>query len=234
MEPLRNGTIINLQNYPTGQQFSIEAMVSNQTGPVRSVRFVNVDGKRVTESAQKFSLCGDRRNRFSSCPALSMVGTNYTVQATPYSQIFASGVVGTTQSVYFSVVNNIPPSSKWVVVDPAAPIGQRHEACFVLVGRDAYLIAGRARRNVEIYNTIERTWSLGAMPPIQIHHSQCVVADNKIWIVSAWTGGYPRETNTEFIYVRIAFFINQILAIRFKLNIPVHSTLFLLKRSTDI
>jgi hypothetical protein len=208
IDPLVNGTIINLQDYPVGQQFSIEALVSNKTGPIGSIRFVNVDGKGVTENNLKYSLCGDKKGSFSNCSAISKVGTKYTVKATPYSHINASGMAGIARTVQFSVVNNTPPG--WVIVDPAAPIWKRHESCFVLVGRNGYLIAGRARRNVEIYNTIHRTWSLGAEPPIQIHHAQCVVADEKIWIVSSWTGGYPMETNTKYIYVRITSYNNPI------------------------
>lgn len=30
---------------------------------------------------------------------------------------------------------------------------------------------------------------------------QCVAADGKIWIVSSWTGSYPREQNTEDIHI---------------------------------
>jgi hypothetical protein len=208
IDPLVNGTIINLQDYPVGQQFSVEAVVSNTTGPIGSIRFVNVEGKKVTDNFAKYALCGDRRGSFTNCSALSIVGTNYTISATPYSQSNASGVAGATRTIYFSVVNNTSPG--WVIVNPAAPILKRHESCFVLVGRNAYVIAGRARRDVEIYNVIHRTWSLGAKPPIQLHHSQCVVADNKIWIVSSWTGGYPKEANTDLIYVSTISFFNPI------------------------
>ena len=201
IDPLVNGTVINLQDYPTDQQFSIEALVNNASGPIGSIRFINVDGKRATENFVKYSLCGDKKGSFTNCSALSQVGTNYTVKATPYSLINTFGIAGTAHTVYFSVVNDTPPG--WVTVNSAAPIWKRHEACFVMVGRKGYLIAGRARRNVEIYDVIHRTWSVGAKPPIQLHHSQCVVADNKIWIVSSWTGGYPMETNAEYIYVRI-------------------------------
>jgi hypothetical protein len=92
-------------------------------------------------------------------------------------------------------------TGQWIEVNPNAPLTARHEACFVIVGLKAYLIAGRGRSAVNIYNPISRTWTNGATPPIQIHHTQCVVADNKIWIVSSWTGGYPKEKNTDSIYV---------------------------------
>jgi hypothetical protein len=94
-------------------------------------------------------------------------------------------------------------TGQWIEVNPNAPLTARHEACFVIVGLKAYLIAGRGRSAVNIYNPISRSWTNGATPPIQIHHTQCVVADNKIWIVSSWTGGYPKERDTGSIYVSL-------------------------------
>jgi hypothetical protein len=197
IDPIINGTKINLYNYPSNQKISIEAMVSTATGPIGSVLMQNVDGKKRYDYP-RYSMCGDAKGTFSACTQLNVVG-NYTVTATPYSELKATGIAGKPYAISFSVVNE-PPA--WIVVNPNATITLRHEACFVMVGRKAYVLAGRAKRNVDIYDPIARTWSLGAMPPIQIHHTQCVVADNKIWIVSSWTGGYPMETNTQFIYVR--------------------------------
>lgn len=93
-------------------------------------------------------------------------------------------------------------SAQWIEVQPNAPIDARHEACFIMVGRRAYLLAGRAIKAVNIYDPITRSWTNGAAPPIQIHHTQCVAVNNdSIWIVSPWTGGYPKERNTDMIYV---------------------------------
>ena len=92
-------------------------------------------------------------------------------------------------------------SAQWIEVQTNAPIDARHEACFVMVGRRAYLLAGRARKAVNIYDPITRTWTNGTAPPIQLHHTQCVAVNDSIWIVNPWTGGYPKERNTDKIYV---------------------------------
>jgi hypothetical protein len=94
-------------------------------------------------------------------------------------------------------------SGKWIVTNTKATIEARHEACFVMVGRKAVLLGGRGKRRPNIYDPISRNWSIGAAPPnnITLHHMQCVAVKNKVWIVSSWTGGYPKETNAPFIYI---------------------------------
>jgi Kelch motif len=93
---------------------------------------------------------------------------------------------------------------QWLVTNPNATyLQKRHESCFVMVGRRAVAIGGRGKKRPNIYNPITRKWTQGASAPsnIELHHMQCVAVDNKIWIVSAWTGGYPRETNAPFMYI---------------------------------
>ena len=70
-----------------------------------------------------------------------------------------------------------------------------------MVGRKAYLLAGRGKQAVNIYDPVTRTWTNGTAPPIQIHHTQCIARHNSIWIVSSWTGGYPNERTVDNIYV---------------------------------
>ena len=240
IDPLLNDSIINLSNYPSNQQFSIEAVTSNNVQePVGSVRFEyenNVNYR--TENEAPYALCGDNvAQGFKPCPNLVSVGTS-TVAATPYSLMKGTGITGVQKKITFKVVKSpaIPTpvptkkpskvlsaapkaapstapstdpiqtnllSARWIEVQPDASIDARHEACFVMVGRRAYLLAGRARKAVNIYDPITRTWTNGKAPPIQIHHTQCVVVNNEsIWIVSPWTGGYPREMNTN-IYMHV-------------------------------
>jgi Kelch motif len=99
-----------------------------------------------------------------------------------------------------------PSAGQWIEVNRnATEIIPRHEACFVMVGRKAYLLGGRYREDnaVDIYDPVSRTWSKGKAPPMELHHTQCVVVDGRIWIASSWTGSFPREKNTEFIFVSI-------------------------------
>ncbi|MEM9142889.1 MAG: galactose oxidase [Bacteroidota bacterium] len=83
--------------------------------------------------------------------------------------------------------------------DGSKPV-QRHEAAFVRVGQKFYLLGGRGIRPVSIYNTATGTWSEGSEPPLEIHHFQPIVHGSKIYAVTALTGGWPKETPTEYIY----------------------------------
>jgi hypothetical protein len=217
-----NGTIVDMTNYPLNQQFSIEAVTSNTSGPVNSVRFMFANKVNFrTDSVVPYSLCGDiSKNVYRPC--IQLVEGTHTIAATPYSLVNATGVKGEQSKVSFTILRTIltpSPSSypssypsmeptlptfttaRWIEVNPNAPINARHEACFVMVGRKAYLLLGRGKQAVNIYDPVTRTWTNGTAPPIQIHHTQCVAVNNSIWIVSSWTGGYPMEKNTDKIYV---------------------------------
>jgi len=92
---------------------------------------------------------------------------------------------------------------KWQAVvskDNSKPV-QRHEAAFVRVGPKFYLLGGRGIRPVSIYNTQTGSWTEGTAPPIEMHHFQPVVYNNKIYCISAMTGGWPDETPTTHVYI---------------------------------
>jgi hypothetical protein len=323
VDPIVNGTIVNLASYPVDQKFSIEAITSTRNGPIGSVQFQF--GKIVnfqTENSSPYAMCRDTLGVFKPCTAL-VVG-NHIVSAIPYSLASATGIKGQQLTVSFRIVKSnpstpapmLPPTiapkvtpvsvpksipvtipkstpiavpvatpvavpktapvavpnttpiavpkttpiavpvstpvavpkttpvlvpksipvtnpisipitipksipvaspipspiaapgitkiAKWIEVDPDAPINARHEACFVMVGRKAYLLAGRGRQAINIYDPVTRSWTNGATPPIQLHHSQCIAVNQSIWIVSAWTGGYPRENVLDKIYVSMS------------------------------
>lgn len=84
--------------------------------------------------------------------------------------------------------------------DGSAPIA-RHEAAFVNVEDKFYLLGGRRIQAVSIFDTKTQTWSLGAKPPIELHHFQPIIYGSKIYIIGALTGGYPSETPVTNIYI---------------------------------
>jgi hypothetical protein len=233
VDPLLNGTVVDLNIYPLDQQFSIEAVTSTVSGPVGTVRFSGkLAGKGIgrTESSAPYSLCGDIGS-YLPCPLL--VAGAHTIDATPFSLTKAMGVQGQKIRVSFSIIaplkaptraptktptsvpTEIPTklptkaptvslsAAKWIETDANATLNARHEACFLMVGRKAFLLIGRSIKPVNIYDPVTRTWTNGPAPPIQIHHAQCVAANDKIWIVSSWTGGYPMERNNADIHVSI-------------------------------
>lgn len=85
-------------------------------------------------------------------------------------------------------------------VDGSQPV-KRHEAAFVKVGTNFYLLGGRRMNPVSIYHTTTKKWTQGAIPPIELHHFQPVIYKTSIYIVGALTGQYPGETPVPNIYI---------------------------------
>lgn len=74
-------------------------------------------------------------------------------------------------------------------VRPAA----RHEACSVMAGGLVYLIGGRGKRPVSVYDPKTHTWTTKKTPSVEMNHMQCVAVGSKIYVVGAWFGGFPNE-----------------------------------------
>lgn len=203
---LVNGMVIDLKELRVSAEFNVKAV--NVGDSVKSVTFLET-GKN--EGAEPFAFCGDNGGDYFVCPSLGL-GMN-SVTVIPYSGGGQSGTKLPEVHVNFEVIdsrlNNPPPpppppsgsAGKWVEIDANANIEARHENCFVMVGRKAYLVGGRGFKRMDIYNPVTRTWSEGPEPPIQMHHMQCVAAQNKLWVVAAWTKWYPTEENAEHVYV---------------------------------
>jgi hypothetical protein len=81
----------------------------------------------------------------------------------------------------------------WQTVETIGKPHARHEAAFVGLGSKLYLLGGRRIQPVDIYDPATKTWTEGKAPPVETHHFQPVVWENKIWLPGAMTGGFPRE-----------------------------------------
>jgi hypothetical protein len=69
----------------------------------------------------------------------------------------------------------------------------RHENGFVAVDGRLYLLGGRGARPLDILDPATGAWSRGTPPPREIHHMQAVAHDGKLWVLGAFTGGFPDE-----------------------------------------
>ena len=84
--------------------------------------------------------------------------------------------------------------------DGSTPVA-RHEAAFVGVGDKFYLIGGRGDRPTSIFDTKTQTWTNTTPPPLEMHHTQPVVYQGKVYILGAMTGPFPGETPIPNIYI---------------------------------
>lgn len=92
-------------------------------------------------------------------------------------------------------------TGRWEMLPEGTQPTQRHENGYVEVGGRFYLVGGRGSKAVEIFDPATRTWSTGAMPPIEMHHFQAVEHGGKIYVVGAMTGRYPTEPPIPDVYV---------------------------------
>ena len=91
---------------------------------------------------------------------------------------------------------------EWQTIDDSTGTPTaRHEAAYVAVNGEFYLIGGRGTRPLDIYDPATNAWRVGASPPIELHHFQAIVYDNEIWVVGALTGNYPNGTPVEQAYI---------------------------------
>lgn len=149
----------------------------------------------------------------SGSPSKSLLHTKTPIIPSPstpnknYSTMPSSHPAGTTSTVPISssfVPTSIEPlpSQGWNVIETIGIPEKRHEACFVMTENGkAYLIGGRGLKSVNVFDPKTNEWSREPGPGQQLHHMQCVVADHKIWIVSAWKGNCCNERNEMLIWI---------------------------------
>lgn len=94
----------------------------------------------------------------------------------------------TTANVEASVVDGT-----WETVETSNSPTARHENAFVESGGKFYLIGGRGERPVDVYEPQTNEWSQATGAPTEIHHFQAAAVDGMIYVLGAWTGGFPDE-----------------------------------------
>ncbi len=94
-----------------------------------------------------------------------------------------------------------PVARFWQMVASINTPQQRHEHAYVAVGDAFYLVGGRGQRPVQKYDPATKTWEDMSAPPFQMHHFQAVSYDGKIYVMGAFTDGYPDENPIPNIYI---------------------------------
>ncbi len=76
----------------------------------------------------------------------------------------------------------------------------RHEAGYIAHDNKLYLFGGRDLRPVSVFDSATGLWSTVPSAPIELHHFQPVVVNNKIYVLGSFTCCYPNEVIVEDIY----------------------------------
>ncbi len=93
------------------------------------------------------------------------------------------------------------PAQSWQRLPSEKLPEKRHENAFVKAGNKLLLIGGRGKKPIDVYNLDKKDWSKGQQPPLEIHHFQAVTLDGLVYIIGAFTGGWPNETPISHILI---------------------------------
>ncbi len=96
----------------------------------------------------------------------------------------------------------------WEILEPALGAPQaRHENDYILVGDKMFLLGGRGDRGVNEYDPVNNTWKNWGSPRdeedntrLDFHHFQAVVWGDRVYIIGAMIGYYPKEQGVAEIY----------------------------------
>jgi hypothetical protein len=208
-----SGSTIDVQKYSS----NIVSLILHTTSENFKITF-DFEGIHRDESTPPFALLGNENNNYVGAVSFSTPGLKtFTATASNSvsiletktfqlnvidSSLFVNPPVQPSPGVTPTPANYLL-SNTWKVTETNAPLIARHEACFVMVGRRAVLLGGRGTRRPNIFNPITKTWTVGAETPsnIELNHMQCVAVKNKVWLMAAWTGGFPQERNVDVVYV---------------------------------
>ncbi|WP_114748828.1 Kelch repeat-containing protein [Pleomorphovibrio marinus] len=93
-------------------------------------------------------------------------------------------------------------AQSWETLDPVNTCTERHECASAAVNGKVYLMGGRgADKPVEEYDPNTNKWTEKSKAPLELHHYQALVFEDKIYVIGAFTGGFPHETPVPNVYI---------------------------------
>jgi len=107
-------------------------------------------------------------------------------------------------SIFLAVLNLLIPTADaqiWQVSEPENLPEKRHENAMATANGKLYLLGGRGVKPVDEYDFKKDSWSHLKETPLEMSHFQAVTYKNEIYVLGAFTGGYPHETPIPNIYI---------------------------------
>lgn len=89
----------------------------------------------------------------------------------------------------------------WSTVPVSQQPTARHEAAMLALGGKGYLMGGRGIKPVEELDPQAGTWRRLGPTPLEMHHFHPVAYGDLIYVMTAMTGKYPKETPLETVYI---------------------------------
>jgi N-acetylneuraminic acid mutarotase len=101
----------------------------------------------------------------------------------------------------FAFVLHVSCAQTWETLAPENNCTNRHENALTAIKNKLILVGGRGVKAVESFDLKTNTWTKHIETPIEMHHFQAVTYNNELWVLGAFTGGYPHETPIPNIYI---------------------------------
>jgi N-acetylneuraminic acid mutarotase len=89
----------------------------------------------------------------------------------------------------------------WETVSTENTCTSRHENALAAVKDKLVLLGGRGIKPTESFDLKTKKWTQHIETPIEMHHFQAITYQNEVWVLGAFTGGYPHETPIPNIYI---------------------------------
>lgn len=92
-------------------------------------------------------------------------------------------------------------SQAWETLQTSNECTNRHENSLTAIGDKLVLVGGRGVKPVESFDLKTATWSKHAETPLEMSHFQAIEYKGEMWILGAFTGGYPHEVPIPDVYI---------------------------------
>lgn len=89
----------------------------------------------------------------------------------------------------------------WETLSTDITCTSRHENALAAVKDKLVLLGGRGIKPTESFDLKTKKWTQHVETPIEMHHFQAITYQNEVWVLGAFTGGYPHETPIPNIYI---------------------------------
>ena len=89
----------------------------------------------------------------------------------------------------------------WETLSTENTCTNRHENALAAVKDKLILLGGRGIKPTESFDLKTKKWTQHVETPIEMHHFQAITFQNEVWVLGAFTGGYPHETPIPNIYI---------------------------------
>lgn len=89
----------------------------------------------------------------------------------------------------------------WETLSSSNNCTNRHENSLAAVKGKLVLVGGRGIKPVESFDLKTNKWTKHVESPVEMHHFQAVTFRDELWVLGAFTGGYPHETPIPNVYI---------------------------------